>query len=77
MKTQMQLKFEAVLNKTKVVVRKDTKPAPNATHRGKHALHKYKGVVEYPSSMGGGIGWLKSEYALRNYEDRGCKDVWL
>lgn len=77
MKTQMQIKFEAVLNKTNIILRKDTKPAPNATHKGKHALHKYRGVVEYPSSMGGGIAWLKSEYALRNYEGRGCKVVWL
>lgn len=76
MRTQMQQKLEAVLNKT-MTFRRDTRPAPNATHKGKHALHKYKGVVEYPSSMGGGVGWLKSDYALRNYEDKGCKVVWL
>lgn len=76
MKTQMQQKLEAVLNKT-MPFRKDTTPSRNATHKGRHALHKYKGVVEYPAMQGGGIAWLKSEYALRNYEQRGCKVVWL
>jgi len=80
MKTQMQMKFEAVLNKTKLSFRVDTKPLQKQVpkvRKGKHALHSYKGVVEYPLSMGGGIAWMKSEYALRNYEDKGCKVVWL
>jgi hypothetical protein len=57
------------------------KPQPkvlNKTRRkGKHALKNYLGVVEYPISRGGGVGWLKSAVALRNYEDEGCKVVWL
>lgn len=77
MKTQMQQKLEAVLNKTNVTFRKDNAPAPNATHKGKHALHKYKGVVEYPITLGGGIVWLKSSHAVRNYEVKGWKVVWL
>lgn len=76
MKTQMQQKLEAVLNKT-MTIRRDTRPAPNATHKGKHALHGYKGVVEYPLTQGGGVVWLKSDYALRNYADKGWKVVWL
>jgi hypothetical protein len=59
-----------VLNKTQVT------PRPTR-HKGKHALKQYLGVVEYPVSRGGGVGWLKSAVALRKYEDEGCKVVWL
>lgn len=77
MKTQMQQKLEAVLNKTGMTFRRDKAPAPTATRKGKHALHKYKGIVEYPPTQGGGIAWLKSEHALRNYENKGWRVVWL
>jgi hypothetical protein len=46
-------------------------------HTGRHALKPYLGIVTYPISRGGGIGWLKSAVALRNYEKQGCKVVWL
>jgi len=80
----MQQKFEellrdqnmqAVLNKT--IKKSKEVPSPNATHKGRHALHKYVGVVEYPLSLGGGVVWLKSISALRNYEAKGWKVVWL
>jgi len=77
MRTQMQIKLEAVLNKTNVTFRRDTRPAPNATHKGKHALRSYKGVVEFPLTQGGGVVWLKSDYALHKYADKGWKVVWL
>ena len=77
MKTLMQIKLEAVLNKTEFKVRRDNRPKPTATHKGKHALHKYVGVVEFPLTLGGGVTWLKSSSALRNYEAKGWKVVWL
>lgn len=46
-------------------------------HTGRHALKSYKGIVSYPISRGGGIGWLKSTVALKRYESLGCKVVWL
>ena len=77
MKTLMQIKLEAGLNKTEFKVRRDNRPNPTATHKAKHALHAYKGIVQYPISQGGGIAWLKSSSALRNYEAKGWKVVWL
>jgi hypothetical protein len=46
-------------------------------HTGRHALKPYVGVVEFPISRGGGTVWLKSKTALRNYEDKNYKVVWL
>ena len=44
---------------------------------GKHALHNYRGVVEYPHQRGGGVVWMKSLAALNGYERKGYKVVWL
>lgn len=75
MKTLMQIKLEAVLNKT--VLNTKVIPSPNATHKGRHALHKYVGVVEFPPTKGGGVMWLKSVNALRNYEAKGWSVIYL
>lgn len=46
-------------------------------HKGKHALKPYLGIVEFPTSRGGGVCWLKSAVALKKYEDLNYKVVWL
>jgi hypothetical protein len=68
-------RLEIVLNKT-VIDKLDTQQQTNR-HTGKHALKTYKGIVEFPHHRGGGIVWLKSVYALRNYEAKNYKVVWL
>lgn len=81
MKTLMQQKFEELLRDQNLqsVLNKTIKkvPSPNATHKGRHALHKYVGVVEFPLTQGGGVVWLKSVNALRNYEAKGWNVVYL
>jgi hypothetical protein len=58
-----------------------SKPKPSVLfktrHTGKHALHNYQGVVEFPHTRGGGVLWMKSLAALTNYERKGYKVVWL
>lgn len=61
------------------------KPVPKAKvlnntqirRTGRHALKPYVGIVEFPISRGGGTVWIKSAVALRGYEDKNYKVVWL
>jgi hypothetical protein len=60
---------------TKTSLNKENKI--RGSYKGKHALRPYLGIVEFPISRGGGSVWVKSATAMRNYEDKNYKVVWL
>jgi len=73
LKTALSIAYNKPIPKTSL--NKELKP--RGSYKGKHALKPYLGIVEFPISRGGGSVWIKSAVALRNYEDKNYKVVWL
>ena len=73
LKTALSIAYNKPIPKTSL----NKEPKPRGSYKGKHALKPYLGVVEFPISRGGGSVWIKSAVALRNYEDKNYKVVWL